>query len=83
MARPHVPGLIARGEPRTQNKRDGHRSPAASASGLDGRGPRARDTDEKMDDVAHQAGYSGAANLSRAFKKAMGVRPGEFRRASA
>ena len=39
-----------------------------------------RETDEKMDDVAHHVGYSGAANLSRAFKEVMGVRPGEFRR---
>lgn len=39
-----------------------------------------RDTDEKMDEVALQVGYSGAANLSRAFKEVMGVRPGEFRR---
>jgi CheY-like chemotaxis protein/AraC-like DNA-binding protein len=39
-----------------------------------------RDTDDKMDDVARQVGYSGAANLSRAFSGVMGVRPGEFRR---
>lgn len=39
-----------------------------------------RDTDGKMDDVAQQVGYSGAANLSRAFKAVTGVRPGEFRR---
>ncbi|PYN29764.1 MAG: hypothetical protein DME01_29240 [Candidatus Rokuibacteriota bacterium] len=42
-----------------------------------------RDTDEKMDDVALQVGYSGAANLSRAFKEVIGIRPGEFRRSSA
>jgi len=41
-----------------------------------------RDTDEKMDDIAHQVGYAGAANLSRAFKGVMGMRPGEFRRSS-
>ena len=41
-----------------------------------------RDTDEKMDAVALQVGYSGAANLSRAFKEVMGVRPGEFRRSA-
>ena len=41
-----------------------------------------RDTDEKMDDVALQVGYSGAANLSRAFKEVMGIRPGEFRRSA-
>jgi YesN/AraC family two-component response regulator len=41
-----------------------------------------RDTDEKMDDIAQQVGYSGAANLSRAFKEVMGMRPGEFRRSS-
>lgn len=40
------------------------------------------DTDEKVDDVAHRVGYSGAANLSRAFKEVMGVRPGEYRRSS-
>jgi AraC-like DNA-binding protein/CheY-like chemotaxis protein len=39
-----------------------------------------RDTDQKMDDVAHRVGYSGAAKLSRAFKEVMGIRPGEFRR---
>jgi AraC-like DNA-binding protein len=39
-----------------------------------------RDTDEKMEDVAHRVGYSGAAKLSRAFKEVVGVRPGEFRR---
>jgi AraC-like DNA-binding protein len=39
-----------------------------------------RDTDDKVDDVAHQVGYSGAANLSRAFKDVMGIRPREFRR---
>jgi AraC-like DNA-binding protein len=39
-----------------------------------------KDTDTKMDDVAHQVGDSGAANLSRAFKEVMGIRPGEFRR---
>ncbi len=39
-----------------------------------------RDTDDKMDDVARRVGYSGAANLSRAFNAVMGVRPGEFRR---
>jgi transcriptional regulator GlxA family with amidase domain len=38
------------------------------------------DTDEKMDDVAHSVGYSGAANLSRAFKEVMGIRPSEYRR---
>jgi len=37
-------------------------------------------TGEKMEDVASQVGYSGAANLSRAFKEVTGVRPGEFRR---
>lgn len=42
-----------------------------------------RDTDEKMDAVAREVGYSGAANLSRAFKDVTGVRPGEFRRSSA
>ncbi len=42
-----------------------------------------RDTDEKIDGVAHQVGYSSAANLSRAFKEVMSVRPGEFRRSSA
>ena len=41
-----------------------------------------RDTDEKMEDIAQQVGYSGAANLSRAFKEVMGMRPGEFRRSS-
>ena len=41
-----------------------------------------RDTDEKMEDIAHQVGYSGAANLSRAFTEVMGMRPGEFRRSS-
>jgi AraC-like DNA-binding protein len=35
-----------------------------------------------VDDVAHRVGYSGAANLSRAFKEVMGVRPGEYRRSS-
>jgi YesN/AraC family two-component response regulator len=40
------------------------------------------DTDEKVNDVAHRVGYSGAANLSRAFKEVMGVRPGEYRRSS-
>jgi len=39
-----------------------------------------KDTDAKMDDVAHRVGYSGAAKLSRAFKEVMGIRPGEFRR---
>jgi DNA-binding response OmpR family regulator/AraC-like DNA-binding protein len=39
-----------------------------------------KDTNEKMDDVAHQVGYSGAAKLSRAFKEVMGIRPGKFRR---
>jgi len=38
------------------------------------------DTDDKMEDVAHRVGYSGAANFSRAFKEAMGVRPSEYRR---
>jgi CheY-like chemotaxis protein len=38
------------------------------------------DTDEKMDDVARRVGYSGAANLSRAFKEVMGIRPSEYRR---
>jgi len=42
-----------------------------------------KDTDQKMNDVAHPVGYSGAANLSRAFKEVMGIRPGEFRRSSA
>src|SRR5262245_50393467 len=40
------------------------------------------DTDEKMDDVARRVGYSGAANLSRAFKEVMGIRPSEYRRSS-
>ena len=40
------------------------------------------DTDEKVDDVAHRVGYSGAANLSRAFKEVMGVRPSAYRRSS-
>jgi AraC-like DNA-binding protein len=35
-----------------------------------------------VNDVAHRVGYSGAANLSRAFKEVMGVRPGEYRRSS-
>ena len=39
------------------------------------------DTDQKMDDVARRVGYSGAANLSRAFKEVMGIRPSEYRRA--
>lgn len=39
-----------------------------------------RDTQTKIDDVALQVGYSGAANLSRAFKEVMGMRPGKFRR---
>ena len=38
------------------------------------------DTDEKMDGVARRVGYSGAANLSRAFKEVMGIRPSEYRR---
>ena len=38
------------------------------------------DTDENMDDVARRVGYSGAANLSRAFKEVMGIRPSEYRR---
>ena len=38
------------------------------------------DTDQKMDDVARRVGYSGAANLSRAFKEVMGIRPSEYRR---
>ena len=38
------------------------------------------DTDDKMENVAHRVGYSGAANFSRAFKEAMGVRPSEYRR---
>jgi transcriptional regulator GlxA family with amidase domain len=40
------------------------------------------DTDARMHDVAHQVGYRGAANLSRAFKEVMGIRPGEYRRSS-
>jgi transcriptional regulator GlxA family with amidase domain len=40
------------------------------------------DTDARMHDVAHQVGYSDAANLSRAFKEVMGIRPGEYRRSS-
>jgi len=38
------------------------------------------DTDETMDNVARRVGYSGAANLSRAFKEVMGIRPSEYRR---
>jgi len=41
------------------------------------------DTNEKMEDIAIQVGYSGAANMSRAFKEVMGIRPGEFRCSSA
>jgi len=41
------------------------------------------DTDARMHDVAHQVGYRGAANLSRAFQgEVMGIRPGEYRRSS-
>ena len=39
-----------------------------------------KETSEKVETVAHQVGYSGAANLSRAFKDVMGIRPGECRR---
>jgi CheY-like chemotaxis protein len=38
------------------------------------------DTDETMDAVARRVGYSGAANLSRAFKEVTGIRPSEYRR---
>ena len=37
------------------------------------------DTDEKLDDVARRVGYSSAANFSRAFYEAMGIRPSEYR----
>ena len=39
-----------------------------------------RDTDEKIEEIADQVGYSNAPNFSRAFKGVMGVRPAKFRR---
>jgi CheY-like chemotaxis protein/AraC-like DNA-binding protein len=41
-----------------------------------------RNTETKMNTIAHQIGYSGAETFSRAFKGVMGVRPGEYRSSS-
>jgi len=36
-------------------------------------------TEEKVDTIAHQVGYSSGAHFSNAFTKWVGVRPSEYR----